>query len=151
MQTASALDSRHKCISISILRNFKKQRDRILVGTSTFWEGVDLPKELLEILFIVRIPFGNPSNPYNKHLSDYINSIGGNSFYDLELPDSILKIKQGVGRLIRSDLDNGVCFITDPRICNSRYGQFIINELPVIPESYNEIDEIIESVDNFLG
>ena len=135
----------------SILRNFKKYTDSILVGTSTFWEGVDLSKDLLEILLIVRIPFGNPSNPYNKHLSDHINSIGGNSFYDLELPNSILKIKQGIGRLIRSDLDNGVCFITDPRICNSRYGEFIINELPVIPESYNEINEIIQSVDNFLG
>ena len=67
------------------------------------------------------------------------------------MPNSILKIKQGIGRLIRSDLDNGVCFITDPRICNSRYGEFIINELPVIPESYNEINEIIQSVDNFLG
>ena len=135
----------------SILRNYKKTKNSILIGTSTFWEGIDLPRELLEILFIVRIPFGNPSNPYNKNLSEKIQSIGGNPFYDLELPNAILKIKQGIGRLIRTDMDNGVCIITDPRICNSGYGKFIVNELPIIPETYYDINEIIDEIDNFLG
>ena len=135
----------------SILRNFKKYHNSILIGTSTFWEGIDLPKDLLQVLFIVRIPFGNPNNPFTKYQSQRIESVGGNSFYDLELPEAILKIKQGIGRLIRTDLDSGVCFITDPRICNSRYGQFIINELPVKPETYKDTSEIIDSIDNFLG
>jgi ATP-dependent DNA helicase DinG len=135
----------------SILKNYKKTKNSILIGTSTFWEGIDLSRDLLEILVIVRIPFGNPSNPYNKHLSEKIQSIGGNSFYDLELPNAILKMKQGIGRLIRSDMDSGVCIITDPRIYNSSYGKFIINELPVIPETYYDIDEIIEKIHNFLG
>jgi len=135
----------------SILKNYKKSKNSILIGTSTFWEGIDLPRDLLEILVIVRIPFGNPSNPYNKNLSEKIESVGGNPFYDLELPNAILKMKQGVGRLIRSDMDNGICIITDPRICNSGYGKFIINELPVLAEPYYDIDEIIEEIHNFLG
>ena len=135
----------------SILKNYKKTKNSILIGTATFWEGIDLARDLLEILVIVRIPFGNPSNPYNKNLSERIQSIGGNPFYDLELPNAILKMKQGIGRLIRSDMDSGVCIITDPRICNSNYGKFIINELPIIPEAYYDIDEIIEEMHNFLG
>jgi len=135
----------------SILKNYKKSKNSILIGTSTFWEGIDLARDLLEILVIVRIPFGNPSNPYNKNLSEKIQSIGGNPFYDLELPNAILKMKQGIGRLIRTDMDNGICIISDPRICNSGYGKFIINELPVLPEPYYDINEIIEEIHNFLG
>ena len=60
-------------------------------------------------------------------------------------------MKQGIGRLIRTDMDNGVCIISDPRICNSGYGKFIINELPVLPEPYYDINEIIEEIHNFLG
>tara|TARA_Y100000739_G_C20351050_1_gene347784 strand:- start:61 stop:663 length:603 start_codon:yes stop_codon:yes gene_type:complete len=135
----------------SILNNYKETKNSILIGTSTFWEGVDLARELLEILVIVRIPFGNPSNPQKKYLSEKIQSIGGNPFYDLELPNAILRIKQGIGRLIRTDMDNGVCIITDPRICNSGYGKFIINEFPIAPNTYYDINEIIDEIDNFLG
>ena len=135
----------------SILNNYKEMKNSILIGTSTFWEGVDLARELLEILVIVRITFGNPSNQQNKYLSEKKQAIGGNPFYDLELPNAILKIKQGIGRLIRTDMDNGVCIVTDPRICNSGYGKFIINEFPIIPNTYSDINEIIDEIDNFLG
>ena len=134
-----------------ILDNYKKSQNGILVGTSTFWEGIDLPGNLLEILFIVRVPFGNPTNPYTQFLNNQIQSINGNPFYDLELPKAILKIKQGFGRLIRSDRDTGVCIFTDPRICNSSYGSFIIDEFPVLPDKYQDINEIINEIDNFLG
>ena len=67
------------------------------------------------------------------------------------MPESILRLKQGVGRLIRSDKDSGVCFLTDPRLSNSRYGKYIIDELTPKPEFYTHFDEIINDVDNFLG
>ena len=134
-----------------ILDNYKQSKGGILIGTSTFWEGIDLSGKLLEILFIVRIPFGNPSNPYNRHLSNIIEGNGGNPFYDLELPSAILKLKQGIGRLIRSDKDTGVCIITDPRLSKSRYGNFIIDEMPVQPHFYDNINEITNEIDNFLG
>lgn len=134
-----------------LLDRYKSSKSSILVATSTFWEGVDLPGELLEILFIVRIPFGNPSNPYNSHFCDLIESQGGNSFYDMQLPDSILKLKQGVGRLIRTDRDSGVCILTDPRLSNARYGKYIIDELTPNPDFYSHFDEIINDIDNFLG
>ena len=135
-----------------ILDNYRQSKGGILIGTSTFWEGIDLSGKLLEILFIVRIPFGNPSNPYNRYLSNVIESNGGNSFYDLELPTAILKLKQGIGRLIRSDKDTGVCIITDPRLSKSRYGNFIIDEMPVQqPDFYDNINEITNEIDNFLG
>ena len=134
-----------------LLERYIASKSSILVATSTFWEGVDLPGDLLEILFILRIPFGNPSNPYNLHFSNQIESYGGNSFYDMQLPESILKLKQGVGRLIRSDKDSGVCILTDPRLSNSRYGKYIIDELTSNPEFYSHIDEIFNDIDNFLG
>ena len=134
-----------------LLEKYISSKSNILVATSTFWEGVDLPGNLLEILFILRIPFGNPSNPYNSYFSTKIESSGGNSFYDIQLPESILRLKQGVGRLIRSDKDSGVCFLTDPRLSNSRYGKYIIDELTPKPEFYTHFDEIINDVDNFLG
>tara|TARA_B100001115_G_scaffold179753_2_gene171050 strand:- start:1195 stop:1953 length:759 start_codon:yes stop_codon:yes gene_type:complete len=134
-----------------LLDTYKSSKSSILVATSTFWEGVDLPGELLEVLFIARIPFGNPSNPYNSHFCNLIESQGGNSFYDMQLPDSILKLKQGVGRLIRTDRDSGVCILTDPRLSNSRYGKFIIDELTPNPDFYSHFDEIINDIDNFLG
>ena len=134
-----------------LLERYIASKSNILVATSTFWEGVDLPGDLLEILFILRIPFGNPSNPYNLHFSNQIESYGGNSFYDMQLPESILKLKQGVGRLIRSDKDSGVCILTDPRLSNSRYGKYIIDELTSNPEFYSHIDEIFNDIDNFLG
>ena len=134
-----------------LLDNYKKTKAGILIATATFWEGVDLRGSLLEILFIIRIPFVNPSNPYNYYLSNKIESEGGNSFYDLQLPNAILKLKQGVGRLIRSDKDSGVCIITDPRLSQSRYGKFILDELTMKPEFYSDITEIINEIDNFLG
>ena len=134
-----------------ILDNYRQSKGGILIGTSTFWEGIDLSGKLLEILFIVRIPFGNPSNPHSRHLSNVIEDNGGNSFYDLELPTAILKLKQGIGRLIRSDKDTGVCIITDPRLSKSRYGNFIIDEMPVQPDFYDNINEITNEIDNFLG
>ena len=134
-----------------LLDKYKSSNSGILVATATFWEGIDLKGDLLEILFIVRIPFVNPSNPYNYYLSNKIESEGGNSFYDLQLPNAILKLKQGVGRLIRSDKDSGVCIMTDPRISQSRYGKFILDELSLDSEFYIYIKEIINDIDNFLG
>ena len=135
----------------NLLDKYKSSNSGILVATATFWEGIDLKGDLLEILFIVRIPFVNPSNPYNYYLSNKIESEGGNSFYDLQLPNAILKLKQGVGRLIRSDKDSGVCIMTDPRISQSRYGKFILDELSLDSEFYIDIKEIINDIDNFLG
>ena len=90
-------------------------------------------------------------NPHNYHLSNKIESEGGNSFYDLQLPNAILKLKQGVGRLIRSDKDSGVCIMTDPRLSQSRYGKFIVDELTIEPDFYQDINEIIYDINNFLG
>ena len=134
-----------------LLDNYKSSDSGILVATATFWEGVDLKGKLLQVLFIIRIPFVNPSNPYNYYLSNKIESEGGNSFYDLQLPNAMLKLKQGLGRLIRSDKDSGVCIMTDPRLSQSRYGKFILDELSLDSEFYIDIKEIINDIDNFLG
>ena len=138
-------------IKIKISERYAKSKKGILIGTATFWEGIDLAGDLLEILFIIRVPFSNPSNPYNQNLSNMVQASGGNPFYDLELPNAILKMKQGMGRLIRTDKDTGVCFITDPRLCNSRYGKFIVDEIASSPKIYKNINEIINEIDNFLG
>ena len=84
-----------------LLNKYLNNVDSILIGTNTFWEGLDLPKDKLEILLIIKIPFSNPYNPIVKSKIDYLSSLGLNSFLDYQLPESILKLKQGIGRLIR--------------------------------------------------
>ena len=79
-----------------------------------FWEGIDLPGDELSILMIIRIPFSNPNDPYVRHASERLTSKGENSFNQLQVPVACLKMKQGFGRLIRTEFDSGIFIITDP-------------------------------------
>ena len=140
-----------KGISKSILLSEYLDNDNsILFGTNTFWEGIDLPNDKLEILLIFKLPFTNPSNPYVKSNIEYYQSKNLDAFTAYQLQDTILKLRQGFGRLIRSYNDMGICIITDPRITKRRYGMHIINSLPVEPIYYSSPFSIIESAKNFL-
>ena len=123
----------------------------MLFGTNTFWEGIDLPKDKLEILLIFKLPFSNPANPFIKANIKYYESNNLNSFSEYQLPEAVIKLKQGFGRLIRSDSDMGVCIITDPRINRKMYGQKIIDVFPVTPFNFSNPDSIINEINNFFG
>jgi len=134
-----------------LLKSYLDNNSSVLFGTNTFWEGIDLPKDKLEILLIFKLPFSNPANPFIKANIKYYESNNLNSFSEYQLPEAVIKLKQGFGRLIRSDSDMGVCIITDPRINRKMYGQKIIDVFPVTPSNFSNPDSIINEINNFFG
>lgn len=110
----------------ALLDGFKAADRAVLLGTRSFWEGVDIPGESLSALVIVRLPFAVPSDPVFAARSETY----GNSFTEYALPDAILRFRQGFGRLIRTASDRGVVAILDSRIINKTYGESFITALP---------------------
>ena len=94
---------------------------------------------------MIRIPFDNPNDPYVKFVSDQLSSIGKDSFNAYQVPNACLKMKQGFGRLIRTEYDSGFFIITDPRIYNSSYGHKIINSFPVETVPYTHFSTILNN------
>jgi ATP-dependent DNA helicase DinG len=105
-------------------------RSRILFGTDSFWQGVDVPGVALGNVIIVRLPFGVPDKPLIAGRLERIKEDGGNPFYDYQLPSAIIKFKQGFGRLIRTKTDTGIVVVLDSRIINKPYGQQFLGAIP---------------------
>ena len=125
-----------------IIRGMHQYDNGILFGTNSFWEGVDLPGELLEILVLVKLPFDVPSDPLVKSYSDFISSTGGNSFMEFSLPECAIRFRQGFGRLIRTTSDTGKFICFDNRIISKRYGEIFYKFLPVEMNPFSEITTI---------
>lgn len=117
------LIARHK-------KNIGKGKVSVLFGLASFGEGLDLPGKLCEMVIIPRIPFAVPTTPLERARVDWIQSTGGKPFFDLALPDASIKFTQMVGRLIRSETDQGHIIILDNRIINKRYGSQLLQNLP---------------------
>ncbi len=113
-----------------LLAQFKTAKLPILLGTSSFWEGVDMQGDALKIVMIDRIPFIPPDDPIVQARESALKQKGLNSFFHFQVPEATIALKQGVGRLIRSSQDTGVLVLCDPRLRTKRYGQTIINSLP---------------------
>lgn len=114
-----------------------------LLGTESFWEGVDFPGEELEILVITKLPFAVPTDPVLVAMGNRIASEGRDAFMDLSLPLAGLKLRQGVGRLIRTTDDRGLVFVTDQRIITRRYGKLLASSLPVQIETLTDSDMLL--------
>ena len=115
---------------IQMLAEFKDSPRSVLLGTQSFWEGVDVRGAGLKLLIIDKLPFPNPSDPiYNAQLMA-IRSNGGNGFTELALPKTVLSLKQGFGRLMREASDTGLFVLGDSRMSNRSYRQYVINNLP---------------------
>jgi len=121
-----------------LLQQFRETPNAVLFGTSSFWQGVDVQGEQLSCVIIDKLPFAVPSDPIMKARTDAITAAGGNAFNDLQVPQAVISLKQGFGRLIRSLNDRGVLMLLDPRIRTTRYGATFLDSLP----AYHRTDDI---------
>jgi ATP-dependent DNA helicase DinG len=113
-----------------LLRRFRASGSAVLLGTASFWEGVDVQGSALRLVIIDRLPFASPEDPVVRSRIEYLQSQGGSPFMDYQLPEAVLALKQGVGRLIRSETDEGVVVICDPRLSERGYGRLFRASLP---------------------
>lgn len=134
-----------------LLERFKEDKDSSLFATSSFWEGIDAPGETLRLLIIVKLPFSSPTSPMNKALQSVLERQERSSFFEITLPEAVIKFKQGVGRLIRSEDDKGVVIVLDGRLVKSSYRKFFFDSIPecYLPEDCT-LDNIGEKIESFL-
>ena len=133
-----------------LLGNFFVNKNSVLFATDSFWEGVDVPGESLSVLIICRLPFKVPSDPVIKARMELIEKNGGNSFLEYSLPEAVIKLRQGFGRLIRRKTDRGVILITDTRILSKFYGKIFFNSLPETRRDITSSDRICLKIEDFL-
>ena len=131
----------------ALLESFKSTERAVLLGTRSFWEGVDIPGEALSVLVIVKLPFAVPSDPLVAARSETFED----PFNEYHLPDAILRFRQGFGRLIRTQADRGVVVILDRRVLTKAYGKLFIESLPQCTLRVGTLSELPQSTVKWLG
>lgn len=134
-----------------LLDAFRAERSSVLFATDSFWEGVDAPGETLQVVILCRLPFRVPSEPVLKARMAAIEERGGNPFAELSLPDAVVRMRQGFGRLMRRNDDTGVVLILDSRIVTKKYGAVFLESLPRTMRSIAPATEVLRTVAGFFG
>src|SRR5882724_6065858 len=130
-----------------LLKRFREPPNAVLFATSSFWQGVDVRGEQLSCVIIDKLPFAVPSDPIIAARQRHIEEQGGSSFYEYSVPQAIISLKQGLGRLIRSTTDRGVLAVLDPRLRTKMYGQSFLKSLPPcrVTSSIDELSRVFET------
>jgi ATP-dependent DNA helicase DinG len=118
-----------------LLEQFRRLGNAVLLGTSSFWEGVDVRGDALSCVIIDRLPFASPGDPVLQARIESLRQQGRNPFIDYQLPNAVIALKQGIGRLIRDTNDRGVLVLCDPRLSRRSYGRVFLNSLPDMPRT----------------
>ncbi len=124
-----------------LLKRFRETPNAVLFATSSFWQGVDVRGEQLSCVIIDKLPFAVPSDPIIAARQRFIEEQGGSSFYEYSVPQAIISLKQGLGRLVRSTTDRGVLAVLDPRLRTKMYGQTFLQSLPPC-RIISEVDDL---------
>ncbi len=134
-----------------LINEFKRNPRSVLFGTDSFWEGIDVPGEALEILLITKLPFDVPTEPIIEAKAEMVEREGGNPFMDFTLPEAVIRFRQGFGRLVRSKSDFGAVIILDNRVIKKMYGRLFLDSLPVKALIFNALDEFWEKLFNWFN
>ncbi len=118
-----------------LLEQFKKTGNAVLLGTSSFWEGVDVRGDALSCVIIDKLPFASPGDPVLKARLDAMTQQGKNPFFEYQVPAAVIALRQGIGRLIRDETDRGVLMVCDPRLLKRAYGQLFLDSVPPMRRS----------------
>jgi ATP-dependent DNA helicase DinG len=130
----------------NLLKQFKQHGNAVLLGTNSFWEGVDVRGEALSCVIIDKIPFASPGDPVLQARIDTLKERGGSPFSSIQIPSAVIQLKQGIGRLIRDPNDYGVLVLCDPRFLTKPYGKVFLRSLPAMP-----ITQDIADVEQFFA
>mgnify|MGYP006288071079 FL=1 len=133
-----------------ITRRFTEDRESVLLGTQSFWQGVDVRGESLQILYLTRIPFSVPTDPYFSAQCERIQRLGGDPFGSYTVPKAVIKFRQGIGRLIRGEEDVGALVLCDRRLGTRAYGRAFLMSLPVEFEVVSTTMELVQKIKRFL-
>ncbi len=133
-----------------LLSRFKKEKNSVLFGTDSFWEGVDVQGKALELVVIARLPFRVPTEPILEARAEHIAAAGGDPFMEYTVPQAVIKFKQGFGRLIRSRDDRGAVLILDSRVVSKNYGRFFLRSLPAAPVLKGTGTEVLAGMARFF-
>jgi len=134
-----------------LLRRFREEPGSILLGTDSFWEGIDVVGEALELLLVAKLPFEVPSEPLVEARLEKLKAEGKDPFMYYTVPEAIIRLRQGIGRLIRSRTDHGAALICDSRLIHSRYGEAFLQSLPVPVKVFKTPEEMIECLSHFFA
>jgi len=118
-----------------LLQRFRESGNGVLLGAASFREGVDVAGAALSVVVIDKLPFAAPDDPVFEARLQAVRRSGGNPFRDEQLPQAVIALKQGVGRLIRTETDRGVLVLCDPRLTGKSYGRVFLDSLPPLPRT----------------
>jgi len=134
----------------TIINQFREYKNSVLFGTDSFWEGIDVPGEALELLLITKLPFDVPSEPIIAARMEKIKQAGGNPFMEYSVPEAIIKFRQGFGRLIRHKEDFGAVLVCDNRLSRMQYGRQFLESLPVEATIFRDKDSLMQGLKDWF-
>jgi len=134
-----------------LLERFRSHGKSVLLGVDSFWEGVDLPGEALQLLVMTKLPFDVPGEPLLDARSDLLQRKGGNAFRDMSVPEAVIRFRQGFGRLIRHEQDKGVFLLLDKRAVMKEYGRRFLDSLPLGHQMVLREEDLHRELRSFFG
>jgi ATP-dependent DNA helicase DinG len=123
-----------------MLESFKANPRSVLFGTDSFWQGVDVPGDALQNVIITKLPFSVPDQPLLQARLEAIRQAGGNPFVQYQLPEAAIKLRQGFGRLVRTQQDQGIVVLLDPRVRTKSYGRTLLDSLPACQQVIEPVE-----------